>query len=69
MPKAIPFYPTRDDRRVIEEIQRLKPHWTNKNFIIRESLRELLKSLRRASRLDTNLELATQDGQATPATH
>jgi hypothetical protein len=48
MAKPITFYATEEDQKTIEAIQEIKPHWSNMNFILREALQNLLKSLRRA---------------------
>ena len=45
MAKRITFYPTADDQRHINQIQELRPHWNNVNFIIREALWVLLQQL------------------------
>jgi hypothetical protein len=48
MAKPMTFYATDEDQKLIAQIQEIKPHWTNINFILREALHGLLKSLRRA---------------------
>ena len=47
--KRIHFYATERDQALIEQIQQINPHWTNVNFILREALHTLLKTLQQPS--------------------
>ena len=46
MAKKITFYASSADHELIRQIQELRPHWTNVNFILREALYVLLQQLR-----------------------